>query len=192
MSTKDQYLRTIIEDSLGLKKIFFQENLPQIIQLYEWLREAAVHDRQVLIFGNGGSAADAQHFAAELMHRVERKPIRIRALALHTDTSLMTAIANDEGFDFVFSQQLDVLSRSGDVAIAISTSGDSPNVLKALKTARDRGCRTVGLLGKEGGAAAEMCELALVVRHASTPRIQEVHVMVIHAVCQLLEEYDST
>lgn len=192
MMSKEDYIRKTLEESLELKKKFFQENISKILKLYDWICEAASNDCQVLIFGNGGSAADAQHFAAELMHRVETRPIGIRAMALHTDTSLITAVANDEGFDRVFARQLEVLLRPGDLAIGISTSGNSPNILEALKVARASECRTVGFLGRDGGSAAEWCDLPLIVPHASTPRIQEVHGIMIHVVCQLLEQYNSS
>jgi len=184
---KKEFLRQAIEDSIRLKESFFAENLDPILRFEEMLRRVWSEKKKVLIFGNGGSAADAQHFAAELMHRVEKKPIGIRALGLHTDTSLLTALGNDEGFGQVFSRQIDVLAEPDDLAVAISTSGTSTNIIEGLRSARNRSCRTVGLLGRDGGPALAWCDLALVVPHSSTPRIQEVHAMIIHLVCQLLE-----
>jgi D-sedoheptulose 7-phosphate isomerase len=187
MNRKEAFLRQAVKDSLDLKTSFFAENLSLLLAFYEKLRGVQKKKGQVLIFGNGGSAADAQHFAAELVHRVEKKPIGLRALALHTDTSLITALGNDEGFEAVYSKQIEVLAAPGDLAIAISTSGNSVNILKGLQSAQRRGCNTVGLLGRTGGKAYRFCDLALIVRHSSTPRIQEVHGMIIHLVCQLME-----
>lgn len=188
MIKKKEFLEKAVQDAQQLQRAFFERNISDVCSFYQLLRNTAMHGRQVLIFGNGGSAADAQHFAAELMHRVETKPLQIRALALATDTSLLTALANDEGFDHVFSRQLEVLAREEDVAVALSTSGNSTNIVEALRTARDKRCFTVGLLGRDGGKALGHCDLALVVPHQSTPRIQEVHGMIIHLVCQLLEQ----
>ena len=184
---KKEFLRKMIEDSIQLQESFFAKNLDTILRFEEMLRQVWIQKKKVFIFGNGGSAADAQHFAAELMHRVEKKPIGMRALSLHTDTSLLTALGNDEGFVHVYSRQIDVLAEREDLAVAISTSGTSPNIVEALRMARSRSCRTAGLLGRDGGSALALCDLAIVVPHASTPRIQEVHGMIIHLVCQLLE-----
>lgn len=184
---EQQFLRKAIWDSLDLKAKFFDQNLAGVISFYEMLARVSQKKAKVLVFGNGGSAADAQHFAAELMHRVEKKPIGLKALALHTDSSLITALSNDEGFDVVYSKQIEVHARTGDLAVAISTSGNSRNIEEGLKAARRQGCKTVGLLGRNGGKARKLCDLALIVKHASTPRIQEVHGMIIHLVCQLLE-----
>jgi D-sedoheptulose 7-phosphate isomerase len=187
MKKAEQFLRQEIEESLDLKSTFFDQNLSEILNLYEKLRRIGQRKARVFIFGNGGSAADAQHFAAELVHRVEEKPIGMKAQALHTDTSLITALGNDEGFSSVYARQVEVLASPGDLAIAISTSGNSTNVIEGLRAARKKGCQTAGLLGRTGGKARRFCDLALIVRHPSTPRIQEVHGMIIHLVCQLLE-----
>jgi D-sedoheptulose 7-phosphate isomerase len=187
MKKAEQFLRKEIEDSLDLKSTFFDQNLSKVLDLYEMLRRISQRKARVFIFGNGGSAADAQHFAAELVHRVEKKPIGMRALALHTDTSLLTALGNDEGFSSVYARQIEVLASPGDLAIAISTSGNSTNIIEGLQAARKKKCQTAGLLGRTGGKALRLCDLALIVRHSSTPRIQEVHGMIIHLVCQLLE-----
>jgi D-sedoheptulose 7-phosphate isomerase len=188
MKTAEEFLKGAVQESLALKEIFFRENLGQIVSFYELLKETAKAGRTVLIFGNGGSAADAQHFAAELMHRVENRKIGVKAIALHTDTSLITALGNDEGFDGVYARQLEVLASAGDLAVAISTTGNSTNIVEGLRAGRKASCKTVGLLGRTGGKAAQLCDLKLVVQHSSTPRIQEVHGMIIHFVCQLLEE----
>ncbi len=187
MSDAENFIRSSVEASLDLKREFFNKNMDNMLQVYELLKEVRNQKRKVLIFGNGGSAADAQHFAAELMHRVENSPIGMRAHALHTDTSLLTAISNDEGFDSIFAKQIETLADPSDLAIAISTSGNSTNIVEGLKMARDKRCQTVGLLGRDGGRAMLLCDAALIVPHQSTPRIQEVHGMIIHLLCQLLE-----
>lgn len=187
MRKEQAYIQKAVQESLELKRVFFEQSWNEIVRFYELLKRSRTHRKQILIFGNGGSAADAQHFASELMHRVESKPIGIRAHALHCDTSLTTAVSNDEGFDRVFARQIDVLAESGDVAVAISTSGESANIIEALKIARQKECTNVGLLGRKGGKSAELCDFSMIVPHSSTPRIQEVHGMIIHLVCQMLE-----
>lgn len=188
MKGKETFLKQAVQESLALKESFFRENAGKILSFYNFLRNVRLELRQIFIFGNGGSAADAQHFASELMHRVEHGKIRVRAHSLHTDTSLITALANDEGFERIFAAQIETLAQPKDLAVAISTSGNSANIVEGLKTARKKECLTVGLLGRDGGKALEFCNLALVVPHRSTPRIQEVHGMIIHLVCQLLEQ----
>jgi D-sedoheptulose 7-phosphate isomerase len=141
----------------------------------------------VLVFGNGGSAADAQHFAAELLGRYENERRAWPAIALTTDTSALTAIGNDYGFDRVFARQVEALGKKGDVAIGISTSGNSPNVLRALETARERGLVTVALTGR-GGAAATIAAHHIAVQEDRTPRVQEVHATVLHVICELVEK----
>ncbi|MCI0413106.1 SIS domain-containing protein [bacterium] len=183
----EEFLEKAVRDSLELKKVFFNENRESVLLFWKMLKEVRNEKRKVLIFGNGGSAADAQHFAAELMHKVDERPLGMKALALHTDTSLMTAIANDHAFAEVYAQQIAVLAEPGDLAVAISTTGTSSNIVEGLRAARRKQCRTAGLLGRNGGAAKELCDVALVVSHDSTPRIQEVHGLCIHVVCQLLE-----
>ena len=141
----------------------------------------------VLVFGNGGSAADAQHFAAELLGRFERERRAWPAIALTTDTSAMTAIGNDYGFDRVFARQLEALGKPGDVAIGISTSGNSPNVLRGLETANARGLVTIALTGS-GGEAGKIAAHHIAVHEARTSRVQEVHATVLHVICELVEK----
>jgi D-sedoheptulose 7-phosphate isomerase len=142
---------------------------------------------KLLICGNGGSAADSQHLAAELVGRYEGDRPGWPAVALTTDTSLLTAVSNDFGFAHVFARQIEALGRKGDVLLVISTSGNSPNCIQAVQTARARGLRCHGLLGRDGGALASLVDGALVVPAAATPRIQELHVVLIHALCAMLE-----
>ena len=144
-------------------------------------------NHRLFLFGNGGSAADAQHIAAEFVNRftIERKPLP--AIALSTDTSILTSIANDYSFEEVFSKQIRALGRKDDVAMGISTSGGSKNVIAAMKTARDMGLYTMGLTGCGGGKLAECSDLALIVDSQDTPRIQETHVTAAHILCELVE-----
>ena len=143
---------------------------------------------QLLIAGNGGSAADAQHLAAELTGRflIERRPFR--ALALHVNTSSLTAVGNDYGYENVFARELLAHARSGDVLMAISTSGNSPNILRAIEAARQTNVGVIGLTGGSGGQMQKACDLCLCVPSKSTARIQEMHIMIGHTICELLEE----
>ena len=163
------------------------ELAPQIGRCAELLATALANGRKILIAGNGGSAADAQHFAAELVGRFLLERRGLPALALTTDSSILTAVANDYGFERVFSRQVEALASAGDVVIGISTSGNSANILAALTAARQCGCTTVGLLGRDGGAIATRVDLALIVGCTETPHIQEMHVTIIHLLCQLIE-----
>lgn len=152
------------------------------------LCEALGSGKKVLVMGNGGSAADAQHFAAEIVGRFKMERRALPAIALSTDTSILTAIGNDYGFDRIFIRQVEAHAQPGDVVVGISTSGNSRNVFMALEAAKSVGCRTVGLLGRDGGSIAAMCDLPLVVPSDNTPRIQEGHITIIHIVCDLLEK----
>jgi len=142
---------------------------------------------KILIFGNGGSAADAQHIAAELVgrYKVERKGLA--AIALTTDTSILTAVSNDYGYGHVFDRQIEALAREGDVAIGISTSGNSANVINALKLAKELGCKTIGMSGRDGGEMNTLCNVNLVVPAYDVPRIQEMHIVIGHTLCHLIE-----
>jgi len=147
---------------------------------------------KILFFGNGGSASDAQHLATELTVRYVKKRKALAALALTTDTSSLTAIGNDFGFEDLFSRQVEALCTDKDVCIGISTSGTSPNVIKALKTARDLGAKTVGLGGRDGGVLSEICDVSLIIPHNETARIQEMHITLGHALCQALDNEFSS
>lgn len=143
---------------------------------------------KILIFGNGGSAADAQHIAAELMGRYKTERQSLPCIALTTDTSALTAIGNDYGYDRVFDRQLGGLGVAGDLAIGISTSGNSKNVISALVAAKEKGMRTMGLCGRDGGGMNEACELNIVIPSYDTPRIQEMHIAIGHIICQAIDE----
>jgi len=143
---------------------------------------------KILIFGNGGSAADAQHIAAELVgrYKVERKGLA--AIALTTDTSALTSIGNDYGYERVFDRQVEALANEGDAVIGISTGGSSANVISALKLANKLGCKTIGLSGRDGGEMNTLCDINLVVPAEDTPRIQEMHIVIGHTICHLIDQ----
>ena len=142
---------------------------------------------KILIFGNGGSAADAQHIAAEMVgrYKVERKGLP--AIALTTDTSALTSIGNDYGYNHIFDRQVEALANKGDVVIGISTGGSSGNVISALKLAKDIGCKTIGFSGRDGGEMNTLCDINLVVPAEDTPRIQEMHIVIGHTICHLID-----
>ncbi len=142
---------------------------------------------KVLICGNGGSAADAQHMAAELTGRYKTERRGLPSIALTTDTSALTAIGNDYGYDRVFDRQVEALAQKGDLLIGISTSGNSANVVNAFNVAKEFGCATLGLSGRDGGAMNEVCDLNVVVASNNTPRIQEMHILFIHTICQIID-----
>lgn len=142
---------------------------------------------KVLLFGNGGSAADAQHIAAEFVGRFVTERRSLPAIALTTDTSALTAIANDYGFEYVFERQVRGLARTGDVLIGISTSGNSSNVVKALETGKIMGCKTIGFSGRDGGELNTHCDVNLVVPSDSTARIQEMHILIGHIICSFVD-----
>ncbi len=149
--------------------------------------EVLKNGKKILLFGNGGSAADAQHIAAELTGRYKIKRRGLPAIALTTDTSAITAIANDFGFKNIFKRQVEALGEEGDLLIGISTSGNSKNVLKALKLGREIGCKTIGLSGNDGGKMSQFCDLNIIVPSANTPRIQEMHILIGHTICQAID-----
>jgi D-sedoheptulose 7-phosphate isomerase len=165
-----------------------QELTPAIAEMAGLVSTALANGGKLLVMGNGGSAADSQHFVAEIVGRFKMERRALPAVALSTDTSILTAVGNDYGFECIFSRQVEALAAPGDVVVGLSTSGNSPNVLKALNEARRRGCRTIGLLGKDGGSIRTACDLALVVTYPDTPRIQEGHITIIHIVCDLVEK----
>ena len=174
-------------ESADVKLRFIEQNADGLLQVVRMIVKAFKEGNKVLLFGNGGSAADAQHIAAEFVNRFLIERPSLPAIALTTDTSILTSIANDYEFADVFAKQVKALGREGDVAIGISTSGAAPNVIKAIKVARDMAIQTVGLAGKDGGELARVVDLALVVDSQSVPRIQEVHITIGHVVCEMVD-----
>lgn len=152
------------------------------------MSETLQSGHKVLLMGNGGSAADSQHMAAEIVGRYKKERKGFPAIALTTDTSILTAVGNDYGFDTIFARQVEALAREGDLVVGISTSGNSPNVLTALEKAGECGCYTVALLGGSGGKIKDIADLPIIVPSADTPRIQECHILIGHMVCEMWEE----
>jgi D-sedoheptulose 7-phosphate isomerase len=181
-------IRKAVAESIELKRVFFQTNEGLIAQVAREIHTALTGGRKVLLFGNGGSAADAQHIAAEWVGRFQRERHPFPAIALTTDTSILTAIGNDYGFEEIFARQVQALGQEGDIALAISTSGNSPNVVRAAEAAREKGLITVGLTGRGGGRLGSLVRYHLNVPHSHSARIQEVHLMVGHILCQLAED----
>ena len=183
----EQIIEKALRESLAVKERFIRENIPNLIFVAQKIVSAFTSDRKLMICGNGGSAADAQHIAAEFVNRfiLERPPLP--AIALTTDTSILTSIGNDYSFDEVFSKQVKAIGVEGDVLLGISTSGNSADVIEAAKAARKNGIYIVGLTGGEGGRLVNFVDLALVVQNNSTPRIQETHILVGHIICQLVD-----
>lgn len=161
--------------------------LPVISDVANEMRACLARGGKILIMGNGGSAADSQHIAAEIVGRFKKERKGWPAIALTTDTSILTSVGNDYGFDFIFSRQVEALCTPLDVVIGISTSGNSKNVVKAIETAREIGAKTVALAGGTGGKLATMCDYNLTMPSDDTPRIQEAHILIGHSLCEMLE-----
>jgi D-sedoheptulose 7-phosphate isomerase len=184
----DDILRKNIESSLEVHRRLLEACLPAMTVATDALIAAYRSGHKALFFGNGGSAADAQHLAAEFLGRYLRERRPLPALALHENTSAVTAIANDYGYEYVFSRQLEAHAVAGDVAVGISTSGNSQSILEALKVARKMGLYTIGLSGASGGGMREFVDVLIAVPSNETPRIQECHILVGHALCDAVEE----
>jgi D-sedoheptulose 7-phosphate isomerase len=161
---------------------------PRISAAAEMLTTALGAGKKLLMMGNGGSAADAQHFAAEIVGRFRLERRALPAIALSTDTSILTAIGNDYGFESVFRRQVEALAVAGDVVIGISTSGSSKNVFTAMSLAREMGCLTIAFLGRDGGTLKDIVDLDLTIPSQDTPRVQEGHITIIHILCDLIEK----
>ena len=175
-----------VEDSIDAKKSILSQS-DTIEKIAGEIINAYKRNNKILICGNGGSAADAQHFAAELVCRFKKDRMALPAIALHTDTSAMTAIGNDYGFEKVFARQVEALGSSGDILFAISTSGNSKNVIEAIKAAKEKEMITVGLLGNDGGLMKGMCDFSVIINSRDTARIQESHITIIHILCEIIE-----
>jgi len=164
------------------------ENLGKEINLFAKKSiEALKKGNKIFLMGNGGSAADSQHIAAELVGRFKKERKGLPAIALTTDTSILTAVGNDYSFNEIFARQIEALAREGDLVVGISTSGNSENVIKGILKAKEIGCYTVGLLGKDGGNLKELVDLAIIVSSNNTPRIQECHILIGHIVCEIVD-----
>jgi D-sedoheptulose 7-phosphate isomerase len=180
-------ITTILEDSIRTKRQAIETQLDALIAAADMLVTCIASGHKILLFGNGGSAADAQHIAAEFVNRfqIERRPLP--ALALTTDTSVITSIGNDYDFDQIFAKQIQALGQRDDVAWGISTSGNSPNVVAGLAAARERGLRCLGMAG-QGGGINDLSDLTLTVPTATTARVQETHILMGHMLCQMVDQ----
>jgi D-sedoheptulose 7-phosphate isomerase len=180
-------ITTILEDSIRVKRQAIEAQMDALLAAADMLVTCVASGHKILLFGNGGSAADAQHLAAEFVNRfqIERHPLP--ALALTTDTSIITSIGNDYTFEQIFSKQIQALGKRGDVAWGLSTSGNSPNVLAGMRAARELGLHCLGMTG-QGGALIEASDLVLTVPTATTARVQETHIIMGHMLCQLVDQ----
>lgn len=183
----DNIISSIFNEHVALIRHIENSVSPKIQEVVCWITEALNGGNKVLFAGNGGSAADAQHLAAEFIGRFSKERPSLPAIALTTDTSILTALGNDYGFDKIFSRQIEGLVRQGDVFIAISTSGNSKNVIEAVEVCRKKSCKTVGFLGNNGGVLAEILDLPIIIESSNTARIQEVHITIGHIICELVE-----
>jgi phosphoheptose isomerase len=183
-----QEISHYLKESIEVKQKVIEKQLDKIEKAAQMFVEAYSSKNKVIAFGNGGSASDAQHLVGELVGRFKAERKGLAAMSLTTDSSVVTAIANDYGYDMVFERQVEANAVKGDVVFGISTSGNSPNVINAIKKAREMGCKTIGLTGKEGGELAKVCDIAIIVPSNNTPRIQEAHISIIHIICELLDK----
>lgn len=189
VDTMKQAIELAFEESIRVKQAFLRDNLDMLVRVIDAVAAALQRGNKLLIFGNGGSAADAQHIAAEFTNRflIERPPLA--ALALTTDTSALTAIANDYDYSQVFAKQVRALGRAGDMALAISTSGNSANILLAIEACRELKITTIGLTGGKGGKMAAKVDFLLQASEGKTsPRIQETHILVGHVICEMVDQ----
>lgn len=182
-----QFIEEKFKESIAVKQKALEANIEKIPLVAEAIISAFKNDKKVFFFGNGGSAADSQHIAAEFIGRFKKERRSLPAIALTTDTSILTALGNDYEYDIVFARQIEGLARSGDVAVGISTSGNSRNVLKALQKAKEMGLKTISFTGNDGGGIAKTSDISLIVPSKDTARIQESHILMAHIMCELVE-----
>jgi phosphoheptose isomerase len=191
MDTRDDDVAIVeraLEGAIAVHQRLRARDLSSVVVAARTIATALRSSGKVLAFGNGGSASDAQHLVAELVGRFQKERTGFAAVALTADSSLLTSVANDYGFERVFSRQIEALGRTGDVAFGISTSGSSANVIAALRSAVSRGLRTIALTGRDGGQAGRLAEVHVNVPDACTARVQEVHRTLIHAICDIVDD----
>ncbi|MDH4027521.1 MAG: D-sedoheptulose 7-phosphate isomerase [Nitrospirota bacterium] len=181
-------IQKIFNESMEVKKQFVDENIDAIVEVSKLLADTFSKGNKLLLFGNGGSASDASHIAAEFVNRFKKERPALPAIALNTDMAVLTSIANDYDYVNTFARQLKALAQDGDVVIAISTSGNSPNVLKAVEAAKKMKVRTVAFTGLKGHKLASRCDHVFAVPSNNTPRVQETHIVLGHVLCQMVEE----
>lgn len=185
---KARYQATIEEKLEVLQALQDSDYFDVLDSVYQVIADCFHNGKKVILAGNGGSASDAQHFAGELMGKFEKTRIALPAIALTSDSSVMTCICNDYGFEQCFARQIEGLGQAGDVFFAISTSGNSTNIVKAVECAKNKGMKTVLLSGRTGGRLAGMCDYKLLVPSEHVSRIQEIHIFTIHTLCELIDE----
>ena len=188
MQNYSEIIQNQLLESISVKQKFLKNHTDAINSAAQKLINAVTGDHKILLCGNGGSAADAQHLAAELVAKLKYRRRAIPALALTTDTSLLTAIANDDDFSDIFARQVEAFGKPGDILIGISTSGNSPNVIKAVVKAKQQDLTTIILSGKNGGQLKELADLSIIVPSENTQRIQECHIAVGHILCDIIEQ----
>jgi len=181
-------IQEIILESIRVKEGLLKDNVGQILEISEKIIAAFKKGGKLIIFGNGGSASDAQHIAAELVGRFKKDRPALPAIALTTNTSIITALANDFGYDIIFARQIEALAVKNDLALGISTSGKAKNVALGLKQAKKMGLLTIALTGSDGGDIVKIADISLVVSSPVTARIQEAHILIGHIICELVEE----
>jgi len=181
-------IEDIFKESIRIKEAALDSNKDKIAAAVETVTDAFKKNRKVILFGNGGSAADSQHIAAEFIGRFQKERRALPAIALTTDTSILTALGNDYGFNTIFARQIEGLAQKGDIAFGISTSGNSKNVIEGIDAAKRLGLKTISLTGCNGGKLAELTDISLIVPSKNTARVQESHICIIHAICELVEE----
>ena len=187
MSSDDTILENFTEH-LQIIELAQSALLKPLKDISKLLVQTLINQGTIFWAGNGGSASDSQHLAAELVGRFRNNRRALRSISLNTDTSILTCVANDFGFDKIFSRQIEALARPGDVFIGISTSGNSPNIARAIETSKSLGLTTVGLFGNGGGSALSLVDNAIVIPSSSTARVQEAHILIGHILCDLIEE----
>ena len=178
----------VFKESIAVKEKFLDENIETIVEVSVLLADTFSKGNKLLLFGNGGSASDASHIAAEFVNRFKMERPAFPAIALNTDTAVLTSIANDYGYDNIFERQLKAIAQAGDAVIAISTSGNSPNVIKAVEAAKGKRLKTIAFTGAKGDKLASLADYVFAVPSDNTPRVQETHITLGHVLCQMVEE----
>ena len=179
----------IFQESIHVKENALKENLDQIEDCVNEIVSAFKNNKKLFLFGNGGSAADSQHIAAEFIGRFQKERRSLPAVALTTDSSILTSLGNDYSFDIIFSRQLEGLASEGDIAFGISTSGNSANVIEGINTAKKKGMKTISLTGCDGGKLSKLTDISMVVPSKVTARVQETHSCIAHIICELVESF---
>ncbi|MCK4532659.1 D-sedoheptulose 7-phosphate isomerase [bacterium] len=187
LKTKDK-IKQGLQESIEINNCIIKDQIGLLEKIVQVVVKAFRRKKKIVFFGNGGSAADAQHLVAEFVCRFKKDRISLPAVALTTNTSLLTAIGNDMGFESIFSRQIEALVNAGDVVVGISTSGNSPNVLKGIKCAKEKGAITIAFTGSKGRKLSKLADFCFTVPSPDVPRIQEFHIMVGHIICELVED----